>query len=69
MATGNHRLAHTRQLLELRKLEIEVAVLRAQHPELDGSVLDGQTGKLLNLPDDAEEHASTRSRGPSESGS
>lgn len=53
--TGSHRLARAKQLLELRKLQIDVAVLRAQHPDLDASVLDPQIGKLLSVPDDGNE--------------
>lgn len=54
--TGSHRLARAKQLLELRKLQIDVALLRAQHADLDESVLDPQIEKLLSRADDAEEH-------------
>jgi len=54
--TGSHRLARAKQLLELRKLQIDVALLRAQHADLDGSVLDREIQRLLSQADDAGEH-------------
>lgn len=44
---GKRRLRRTRDLLEVRKLQIEVEVLRAQHPEVADTPLDARLARLL----------------------
>lgn len=44
---GSRRLDRAKRLLELRKIELEVAALRAQHAAAGGSQLDAQIERLL----------------------
>ncbi len=53
---GTRRLERAKKLLELRKLEIEVAALRSQHSDLKDSVLDQRISRILveSLSEDEE---------------
>jgi hypothetical protein len=46
------RLDRAKKLLEVRKLEIEVAVLKAANPHVGASLLDEQISRILELPPD-----------------
>jgi len=49
-ATGPRRLGRVRSLLEVRKLQLDVAKLRAAHPELTNTLLDGEIDRILAEP-------------------
>lgn len=53
--TGSRRLERAKGLLEVRKLQIEVAALRAAHPELGASNLDHQIEGILVAPVEEED--------------
>lgn len=46
-ATGSKRLARAKELLQTRKLQIDIDTLRAANPDLPDSILDKQIDRLL----------------------
>jgi hypothetical protein len=52
LGSGPRRLDRAKKLLEVRKLEIEVAALKAKDPHIGTSPLDGQISRILELPPD-----------------
>ena len=55
--TGTRRLERAKGLLAVRKLQIEVAALRAAHPEVGNSILDEQIEGILVAPVEEDEDA------------
>ena len=51
-AGGKQKLDRAKQLLELRKLEIQVEAMRAEHPNVPESALDEEIRLLLAKPPD-----------------
>ena len=54
---GTKRLERAKELLAVRKLQIEVAALRAEHPEVSDSLLDEQIEGILVAPVEEDEDA------------
>jgi hypothetical protein len=55
---GNQRLQRAKDLLAVRKLQIEVEALRAANPEVGDSILDEQIEGILAAPVEEDEEAS-----------
>ena len=54
---GTQRLQRAKDLLAVRKLQVEVAALRAAHPEVGDSILDEQIEGILVAPVEEDEDA------------
>lgn len=52
---GKRRLDHVKHLLEVRKLELDVAALKAKIPETESSILDAEIEQILSKPVEVDE--------------